>query len=228
MPESEFIEFYNNSGENLTIHDWTLSVGNHSVEIPLTNIKPEGYLLITTDYEGFITKNNSIVEISNLPSLPNSGEILTLYNDTHHLMAMVNYSNDWYRDEVKEKGGYSLEIIDPENYSGDASNWKASDNPTGGTPGYINSVNAVNPDHNMPQLNKVIILNEDSLELFFSEPMDSLTLINILNYSVDNAVDNPVFADPVEPFYKNVILTFSENFPSFTIFTIYVSRSAIT
>ena len=53
----------------------------------------------------------------------------------------------WHGNNAfKAKGGWSLECMDVNNLSGEASNWTSSVNLKGGTPGCVNSVAAVNPD----------------------------------------------------------------------------------
>jgi hypothetical protein len=81
----------------------------------------------------------------------------------------INYSDDWYDDENYDDGAWSLEIIDPLNFCGENDNWTVSIDPSGGTPGKENSVNASNPDNTAPELIAVKIIASNYLLLEFDE-----------------------------------------------------------
>lgn len=68
----------------------------------------------------------------------------------------VNYNSALYQDDDKANGGWSLELIDPNNVCGDANNWTASVDSKGGTPGKRNSVVASKPDVEGPKLVSVV------------------------------------------------------------------------
>jgi hypothetical protein len=57
-----------------------------------------------------------------------------LKTNTGQLVDSVNYNTDWYRDDDKLEGGWTLEMIDPNNICGEENNWSSSENPAGGTP----------------------------------------------------------------------------------------------
>ncbi|MDZ7651003.1 MAG: hypothetical protein U5K54_29870 [Cytophagales bacterium] len=45
--------------------------------------------------------------------------------NTGQLIDSVNYKTNWYRNDDKQEGGWSLELIDPNNICGDETNWSA-------------------------------------------------------------------------------------------------------
>ena len=57
----------------------------------------------------------------------------------------------WYQNAVKKDGGWTLEMIDTKNPCAGISNWKASIDTRGGSPGKKNSIDAVNNDQSAPQ-----------------------------------------------------------------------------
>ena len=76
----------------------------------------------------------------------------------------VNYSDNWYKDEDKRDGGWTLEIIDPDNICSEHQNWVASEDELGGTPGTQNSVFANKPDLTGPKLLSAIPISPFELQ----------------------------------------------------------------
>ncbi|MBQ9212645.1 MAG: hypothetical protein IJ150_01720, partial [Bacteroidales bacterium] len=79
-----------------------------------------------------------------------------------------------YNDENKNSGGFALERIDPENNCYQNNNWKASLDLSGGTPGRINSVYAINIDNSLPQILNYDIINNQTFKIEFSKPIFSI------------------------------------------------------
>jgi hypothetical protein len=84
----------------------------------------------------------------------------------------VNYTIDYYRDEEKKEGGWSMELIDSENICAESSNWIASEDPQGGTPGRRNSVAANKPDLTSPKLISVFAFAENRILIEFDEKLE--------------------------------------------------------
>ena len=59
-----------------------------------------------------------------------------------------------------------------------SSNWIASNNANGGTPGFQNSIYATNADNAAPQVIRVGVIANDTIQLYFNEPLDSTTILN--------------------------------------------------
>ena len=86
----------------------------------------------------------------------------------------VEYSSDWYQDELKSNGGWSLEMIDTGFPFYDQANWKASVSKKGGTPGSVNSVSESNPDISFLGIQNVFPEDSSVIEVSFSEPVFNL------------------------------------------------------
>ncbi len=84
--------------------------------------------------------------------------------------------------------GYSLELIDPMQSNHDPLNWKASGG-IGGTPG------SEPLDEFPPTLLGVTIVDMNTINVAFSESVDSLTASTLLNYSVDGGIGAPSAAE---------------------------------
>jgi len=205
LPNYEYVELYNRTIYPISLKGWMFRMGTTIKTLPDTSINPLGFLLLTTT-TGVLSLMNygTTIGVTSF-GVTNTGETLTLYDSLERVISTVTFTDDWYQDPNKKNGGWSIEQIDPNNPCGGESNWRASTGVLGGTPGAINSVNAPNPDHATPQLVRACVVNY-SVQLYFSEPMDSLFLQNPLNFTIDNGIGNPATASPVAPDYLSVIL----------------------
>lgn len=173
LPQTEFVEIFNRSANPIDVSNWNFSDGNSVATLPSQIILPNQYWIIcsSTNASLFSSSGNAL-SISNFPTLNNGGESLTLKTGEGTLIDSINYSLDWYRDENKEEGGWTLELIDTNNPCGEEENWTASEDPSGGTPGKINSVNANKPDLTGPALLSVSVVSSTEVILQFNEKLE--------------------------------------------------------
>ncbi|MEI7981714.1 MAG: gliding motility-associated C-terminal domain-containing protein, partial [Bacteroidota bacterium] len=101
---------------------------------------------------------------------------LVLKNAEQQIIHTVTYRTEWFGGSFKKEGGWSLEMIDPDNPCGCNENWAPSQNVSGGTPGRVNSVEKPNPDQHMPYIKRAVISDTNLLQVFFSESIDSSTV----------------------------------------------------
>ncbi len=189
LPNAEYLEIYNTTNDLLNLASVRLFDATSSVILPEVAISPNSYLTLTTTskVDSFLVRNIDVLGVPSMVSLNNGGELLQLRNTDGILLHEVNYSTSWYRDSEKANGGYSLEMIDIENLCGEAQNWKGSDDATGGTPSAQNSVAAPNPDDIKPEITTVALIGTNRINIVFSEKMDSLSIVNPSNYTLQNA-----------------------------------------
>ncbi|MDR2286746.1 MAG: lamin tail domain-containing protein, partial [Prevotellaceae bacterium] len=127
-----------------------------------------------------------------------------------------------YDDETKSKGGWSLERIDPDNLS-DNSNWKASTDVEGGTPGKENSVAKSNPDNIQPYILKAEIINEYLIRILFSENIAASILENT-EYYVVIGVGNPSEVKAADTELSNTVeLIYDKDFDIGVVYELVVS-----
>jgi hypothetical protein len=105
------------------------------------------------------------------PSLTDGGRLICLYDSSGCLIHGVDYSSEWYRDELKSGGGWSLEMIDTQFPFSGEENWRASCSRSGGTPGTHNSVAQSNPDIEFYGLENVFPGDSMNITARFSEPV---------------------------------------------------------
>jgi hypothetical protein len=185
LPEVEFVELHNPTADRtFDLAGWTFSDGGTPVTIPGYTLPPGGYVLLMANaslplYPDLPNK----VGLTSLPALNNDGDALELKNIGGTLIDAVTYALSWYQDGGKDDGGWTLEQIDPTSPCSGASNWRASNATSGGTPGAQNSIFAIVPDTQPPSLVAVQIPDNLTLVLVFSEDMDAGSLVGG-NYSI--------------------------------------------
>ena len=64
---------------------------------------------------------------------------------SENIFDQVPWDRTWYQDGTKISGGWSLELVNPNDPCGQETNWTESVNPNGGTPGTPNSVSSSEP-----------------------------------------------------------------------------------
>jgi hypothetical protein len=165
-----------------------------------------------------------VIAVSSI-SLTNTGQTLTLKNPQGSTISTVSYTDGWYQDAAKKDGGWSLEQIDPNNPCAGMANWRASDDMNGGTPGKRNSVYASNADIEPPQVMRVSLIANDTIQLYFNEPLDSTTMLNPLLYAIDHGIGTPTQVVPVAPDFMSVRLAFGTSIVSGVIYTVTVNNA---
>ena len=174
LPDAEYLELLNRSAAPLDLAGWKLSDGSSTATLPTHILLPGEYRIVTATSSGSAFGTTAPVTATiNFPTLNNSGDVLTLSSPEGLLVDSVSYNLSWYRDQDKQEGGWSLELIDPANVCGEENNWTASENENGGTPGMVNSVMANKPDLTGPKLLTATALTTSKLLLTFDEKMEN-------------------------------------------------------
>ena len=219
LPSCEYVELYNRTKYPINLKDWIFRYGSHSKIFPDLTISPFEFLILThgDSLKGF---GRCLDMFSSASILSNEGIALVIKNKSGKIIHGVSYSKDWYQSALKENGGWSLEMIDPNNPCGCLENWRASTSALGGTPGGRNSVQADNPDRVGHYLKRARIIPDRQIELFFSEPMDSLSLSGVNNWATDHGFDQPDSLTFIPPEFNRLKLWYSDPFQKGIQYTI--------
>jgi hypothetical protein len=222
LPNAEYIELYNRSNRIISLQGWTLTDNAGRATLPAINLLPDSFVVFTsTSSASRFSAFRNVYGISGFPSLGNSEDEIVLRDHLGRIIHALTYTDSWYQDNVKRNGGWSLEIMDINNPCAGNENWRASLHPSGGTPGKPNSVKRKNIDTRKPDLIQSHLLAPNQLRLRFSEPMDTITLLNTTYYAV-NGMPPPISVQPMSPFYRGVVLTYSDSFADKQLYRIVV------
>ena len=174
LPDGEFVEIFNPTNEYYNLQNWQLTDGSFAATFPNFILAPNSYLILISNSSlpDFSSYPNTL-GISSFPGLNNSGETLTLLNQSGSVIDVVEYSDHMYQNELKQDGGFSLEQLNPLANCFDESNWKASNNVSGGTPGVINSVWDTTKDTQTPIIISCIATSNNRLLLQFDKSIDT-------------------------------------------------------
>ncbi|SKC74455.1 Lamin Tail Domain [Ohtaekwangia koreensis] len=197
LPETEYLELFNRSNNAYNLSGWKLSDGSSTATLPSYKLNPGEYVLLvaSSSVASYITFEN-VVGLSSFPSLNNTGDIIVLKHTNGITIDSVKYSDDWYRDDEKKQGGWSLELIDPNNPCGEENNWTASEAENGGTPGEQNSVFANKPDLTAPKLMAAIPIGDNQLRLVFDEKLlNEIPIAEHFNFQPAVDIDHIDFED---------------------------------
>ena len=162
-------------------------------KFPSKIIQPSEYWIVHSSASTQFNSYPNRIVLASFPSLNNSSDSIVLKSPASFTIDSVAYSTSWYRNSDKQDGGWSLEIIDPQNNCGEESNWTASENATGGTPGKQNSVNANKPDLIGPKLLSVTVIHGNRLLLQFDERLEKQIPPTYFRLSPDVAVTKVSF-----------------------------------
>lgn len=196
LPDEEYVELHNTTPYAISITGWTIAVGTTVRALPSAIIPADSFLVLTSTTAAPLFTGN-VIGVTSFPTLTNTGGTIIIRSASGTIMHSISYSDLWYQNATKKDGGWSLEQIDPLNPCSGSSNWRASESNTGGTPGYRNSIFAPNPDAVPPRLVRVSVLTTDSIRLWFSESLDSASMVNTASYTIDNSIGNPMSVRPL-------------------------------
>lgn len=191
LPDAEFVELLNASNKYFNLTGFQIgdasSEGNlQGAEIPLG--PGEFLILCSTGDTGLFSPFGTVVPVSSFPALNNTGDDIRLIDSAGNVIDLISYTTAWYNDDEKDGGGFSIEQINPFTPCNGAGNWAASNSFDGGTPGAINSIYDIAPDTLSPRLSDFELLDNRTLELSFTEGIDSTALVNG-GFSLSNGID---------------------------------------
>ena len=226
LPESEYIELYNNSPDAINLEGWTLKIGNTSKTLNAYTLYPSEYVVICREGNDtlFYDISNILTTSLSATALTNGGTTITLYNEFMSEVDKITYSSAWYRDVNKKDGGWSLERIDPNNRCEQSTNWRASENENGGTPGRQNSIFGPNVDETAPSIVDLSINSANELHITFSETIDTTVSLSLDNFLLDNDYGNPVYAGLDANNSNLLVLMFGVSFEQNRIYNLTVEN----
>lgn len=226
LPNNEWIELRNTSPFTIDLQGWRLAdLSGQSGPIPVYQLKPDSVLLIcSATAASALAIYGPVVSVTGFPSLDNTGDLIYLISPQGKIIHTVNYTDEWYRNELKKEGGWSLEMIDTKNACSGYSNWKASADIKGGTPASKNAVDGINKDDAAPRIVNAFANNNTTITIVFNEPLDSIKAAAANSYSISDGIGLVMSANVIGPLFDKVVLQLSTALLPNKVYTITVSN----
>ena len=221
LPEWEYVELYNTTEFGIDLKDWRIEIGSNDNTFGNYVLAPHGYVILChNDAVAELREYGDCIGFGSF-SVGNSSSAMFLYSKEGLMISRVNFSNTWYHDPDKNNGGWSVEQIDPLNPCAAASNWSASVDVSGGTPGRLNSVNGEN--NVAPQVERVSMFSNFIVQLWFDQQMDAASLMDLQHFLVEELDEHPdqIETNPIDPSY--VGLVFDHGFEVGRVYTLIIN-----
>lgn len=184
LPNAEFVELLNRSNKYIDLGNLVFNDGSDK-NLPSFVLPPDSIVILTA--RGNVAAYSSYGTTLGIGSmtLTNGGELLRLKTTTGQIIDSVDYKLSWYKDAVKDNGGWSLELINPTLVCEGASNWIAATATIGGSPGQQNSVYDNTPDTQAPDLVSATFSGATTVVLEFDQGLDNSATVTT-NYTITN------------------------------------------
>lgn len=139
LPDAEYVEIHNPGIAAVNLRNWYFAADRDTFQFPEVFLNGGEYLLITR-HADTVLFNGIPKQSFSFPSgwLLNGGEPLAILNSEKKAIDALWYDINWYNNDAKDDGGWSLELIDNQLSCHDPGNWSASNHAKGGTPGASN------------------------------------------------------------------------------------------
>lgn len=225
LPSNEWIELRNVSANPVNLQNWRIGdATGQSGPMPNFVLQPDSFVIVcTSSAVAAMQVYGRVISVTSFPSLDNDGDQLFLKSNTGLTIHAVSYSLSWYQNAVKSDGGWTLEMIDTKNPCSGISNWKASTDSKGGSPGIKNSVDAVNNDQSAPSIKNAYAIDNLNIVIVFDEPVDSLKGATVANYSIDGGV-SVQSAVSISPLFDKVQLRLTTSMQANKVYAITVNN----
>ncbi len=211
LPEAQYLELFNTTDYPIWLSDWQFETQDKRV-FPAIKIEPKDFVVLCKESDKTkFADNHRLISILETSDLSQNGREIKLLDAKNNLITYLKYSNKWYADETKAKGGWSLEKIDPFNFCESGFNWRASIDIAGGTPFKQNSIFAINPDTVGVKLAEIKVKSSKELVLRFTKNISFENGLLPENYTIEN-FGNPSFVALSDTNNATVNLFFTNQF----------------
>ncbi|MGW8122552.1 Ig-like domain-containing protein [Roseivirga echinicomitans] len=178
LPAVEYVEIYNKSDRIIDLEDVFFGDNDGSYKLTKWNLLPKAYLILSGNSAATaLATYGDVLAVNSFPTLTIEDEA-KLKDANGNIIFEVAYDRSFYQSDTKDKGGYSMELINPLATCFDNSNWTASNSANGGTPGVQNSVYDTTPDTTAPLVVSLTAESETQLKITFNEAMNTASMLN--------------------------------------------------
>jgi hypothetical protein len=225
LPANEWIELKNISSSSINLQNWRIGdASGQSGPMPNFVLQPDSFVIVCTGSAvAAMQVFGRVISVTSFPSLDNDGDLVYLRSNSGAIIHAVSYSSSWYQNAVKSDGGWTLEMIDIKNPCAGISNWKASTDTRGGSPGIKNSIDAVNNDQAPPSVKNAYAIDNLNIVVLFDEPVDSVKGATAANYTIDGGLSLQS-AVAISPLFDKVQLRLTGAMQANTVYTVTVNN----
>ena len=188
LPNVAYIELYNRADYAIKLSNWMLKINDNEIDLDSIECDPNEYLVLIDEADSLEFEGHNFKLVS-LPNINKTEGYIGLFDNNNEQVHEIQYHKNWYKNENKETGGWSLEMIDPENYCAGRNNWKACENTLGGSPGMLNSVHGENPDETAPYINEIVVVEDDEIQIHWSENIYDAALNDVSSYLFSHEIN---------------------------------------
>lgn len=142
LPEKKYLEFYNQSEKHFNANTLIISDRKSQVQLPNMIIQPKSYILFVNEIDKDYFDKSNCIPIKNFPSFNLDNDVIALKNTQKESLVYFEYFKTMHGSN-QIQGGYSLEKQNIASGLLETNNWQSNNN-TGGTPGFENSLNTYN------------------------------------------------------------------------------------
>lgn len=213
LPDAEWIELKNTTAFNIDLRGWRLGKpSGQSGPMPAYILKPDSMVIVCAGSSvTAMSAYGPVISVTSFPALGNTGDLLYLLSPQGRIIHTVSYSDDWYQNELKKDGGFTLEMVDTHNPCSGIANWLASVDDHGGTPGKRNAADGLNADESSPKLLRAYATDSVNIVLLFNETLDSVQAANVNSYIVSEGIGSPAVATALPFLFNRVNLQLTGN-----------------
>ncbi len=183
LPNEEFVELYNNTNKTFDLSGLTFESGGAPQVFDNAILEPGKYIILCDDENiNLFTPFGDVLSFSSFPALSNGGDEIIIKNENGVVIDAISYNLDWYQDPDKSDGGWSIELIDPNSPCEFETNWSASNDSNGGTPGTENSV--LGQSSSETGISNKFLNSNNQLTINFNNALDEASLTDPNNFSI--------------------------------------------
>ncbi len=225
LPGNEWVELKNTSSTTFNLAGFRIGdAAGQSGPMPNYTLLPDSFVIVCSSSAiNAMSVYGPTIAVTGFPSLDNTGDLVFLRSPQNSIIHAVNYTDAWYKNELKKDGGWTLEMVDSKNPCSGYTNWKASTDAKGGTPAKKNAVDAVNADAGAPQLLRAYTTDSLNLVLVFDEPLDSTNATGITHYTISDGIGNPQRVSVTAPTFDKANLKLNATLTRNKIYTVTIA-----
>ena len=224
LPEQDYIELYNPTNKLLSLAGVKFSDPSATATLPNVVMQPGEYLLVVpASWVGAFSQYGRVIGVSGFPALNSASDALVLRQPGGAYIFSVSYTDAWYQDAEKKDGGWALEMINLNTPCAGADNWRASEDPRGGTPAQQNSVNSNNSTTTPPAIVRADVSAPNQVTIRFDQGIDSVNAVTQAQFSVSNGITVTQVQVSEAPF-TSLIITLSDSLQEGIVYTLHISN----